>query len=267
MVDIGAKVVRHAGARHFPDGGGGHPFEVVSADSAAELARLLQLDPETTLFALEDKPVPVELIREFTPLAELVAQGINSRPEIAEYQALLEANRNLLQTERFRPFIPSLHVGVSAGGFGGGVNDSLSQLDGRSDVDVLAVWELENLGFGTRAARQERSSQFRQTLLASLRIRDQIATEVTQAYHQVHAQRRQIVLAESNIKEAWESYEQNMARIRGLEGLPVEVLQAVQALAQARDTHLNTIVAYNQAQLRLLRAIGRSIEESARPSP
>ena len=48
-----------------------------------------------------------------------------------------------------------------------------------------------------------------------------------------------------------------MGRIRGLAGLPLEGLQSFDAPANARQTYLNSIIAYNQAQLNLLRAIGR----------
>jgi len=123
--------------------------ELVRADlsihiASAELARILQLDPEklgaeTLLVALEDKHVPVELVSESCSLPELIAQGLFTRSEMAETQALLEASRQLARAERWRPFIPNIYTGISSGGFGGGVNDTLTQLDGRSDFDILAV--------------------------------------------------------------------------------------------------------------------------------
>ena len=232
--------------------------------ASAELVRLLQLDPETGLVALEDrpdKPVPVELVSEQRPLAELISQGLNYRPELFEHQSRTEAARRAFQAERFRPWIPNLFVGASAGGLGGGVNDSFPQMDGRSDVDIIAAWELKNLGLGTRAARERRSSQYRQSLFAWHRGRDRVATEVTQAYHQVHAQRERIGLAESNLVDALRSLELNKTRITGLQGLPLEALQAVQAVANANDAYVKAVIEYNQAQVRLLRAIGNPIEQ------
>ena len=38
---------------------------------------------------------------------------------------------------------------------------------------------------------------------------------------------------------------------------PIEVLQPIQALAQARADYLNAVLAYNRAQFRLYRAIGQ----------
>ena len=181
--------------------------------------------------------------------------------------AHIAAAQQNLRAERYRPFIPNIHVGATAGGFGGGVNDELNQLDGRSDVDVLAVWQLENLGLGNRAARDERRSEFRRANIVLSRTRDLITTEVTQAYHQVQAEHQRMELAQANVKQADDSYRRNLLRIEGLEGLPLEALQAVQAVASARQNDLATIAAYNRSQAQLLRAIGRPISTGAEPAP
>ncbi len=235
--------------------------EVAVKVASAGLARILQLDPSTALFALEQTPVAVELISEAHSLPDLISHAQGNRPEAVQKYALMEAKRHQEQSERFRPFIPNIYVGASAGAMGGGTSDSLNQLDGRSDVDILAVWQVKNLGYGNLAAQATRGSQYRQSLMAVHQLNDQIATEVTQAYHQVQANRKQIALAESNVQDALKSLDLNQQRIRALEGLPLEALQAVQAVAQANDAYLTAIVNYNQAQLRLLRAIGDPIDE------
>ncbi len=125
----------------------------------------------------------------------------------------------------------------------------------------------ENLGLGNRAAQDERRSQFRRVNIEFARTRDLITTEVTQAYHQVQAEHQRMKLAQANVEQAGDSYRRNLLRIEGLEGLPLEALQAVQALASARQTDLATIAAYNRAQARLLRAIGRPISDGVEPVP
>ncbi|WP_298860639.1 TolC family protein [uncultured Gimesia sp.] len=230
--------------------------------ASTNLIRVLQLDPEeigtqTLLIALEEQPLPVSLVQESTPLDQLISQGQTYRPELDEQTARMEANRIRARAEHWRPFLPNLHMGASGGGFGGGVNDNLNGLDGRADVDVLAVWSIENLGFGTRARRQQSNSVYQQSVISTNRAFDLVLADVTNAWNTVQAQRSQIQLAEENIKRASESYDQNMGRIRGLAGLPLEGLQSFDALANARQTYLNSIIAYNQAQLNLLRAIGR----------
>jgi outer membrane protein TolC len=240
--------------------------------ASAELARVLQLDLDklgtsTTLVATENQPVPLQLVFSSANLSELVSQAHSSRPELAEQMARIAAAQQNLRAERYRPFVPNIHVGTSAGGFGGGVNDNLHQLDGRSDVDILAVWQLDNLGLGNRAAKDERRSQFRLANIEFSRTRDLITTEVTQAYHQVQAEHQRMQLAQANVEQADDSYRRNLLRIEGLEGLPLEALQAVQAVASARRNDFATIAAYNRAQAQLLRAIGSPIEADDEPVP
>ena len=236
--------------------------ELAMQIASTNLVRILQLDPEqigteTLLVALEERPIPVALIQETSSLQDLISQGHTFRPELSEQASRMEASRVLARAEHWRPYLPNVHMGSSVGAFGGGPNDHLTQLAGRSDVDLLAVWSIENMGFGTQARRRQMNSQYRQNVITTNRTFDAVSADVTNAWHSVLAQQKQIQLAEENIQQANESYAQNIKRIRGLAGLPLESLQALSAVADARQTYLVAIIAYNQSQLNLLRAIGR----------
>lgn len=228
--------------------------------AAAELARILQLDPETSLFVLEDRPVAIDMVEPAMSVAELVATGVETRPELGERYARIEAGEAALESERWRPFLPNLSVGASAGAFGGGTGDTIQGLDGRADFDIAAVWEVRNLGFGHAARQAQEQSRYQQSLYRYHATRDGIVAEITQAYHQTQSQRKQIKLAESRVSDAFETFELSKARIRGLAGLPLEALQAVQAVADARQNLLEAVVGYNQSQFRLMRAIGGPIQ-------
>ncbi|MDG2360375.1 MAG: TolC family protein [Planctomycetaceae bacterium] len=230
--------------------------------AAAKLAQILQLDPETSLFVLEERPIAVDMIEPTMRVSELVATGLQTRPELGERYARLEAGESALEREQWRPFLPNLSVGASAGAFGGGVGSSVQGLAGRSDFDIAAVWEVRNLGFGHAARQDQQRSRYQQSLCAYHATRDGIVSEITQAYHQAQSQRKQIKLADSRIKNALETFELSKARIRGLAGLPLEALQAVQAVADARQNLLEAVVGYNQAQFRLMRAIGGPIQSA-----
>jgi hypothetical protein len=51
-----------------------------------------------------------------------------------------------------------------------------------------------------------------------------------------------------------------MMRIRAGEGLPIEVLQSIHALDQARREYLRAVVDHNEAQFRLHRALGWPVQ-------
>jgi outer membrane protein TolC len=83
-----------------------------------------------------------------------------------------------------------------------------------------------------------------------------VMREVAEANSQVQARKRQIAVAESGVKAAQASYKLNLERIRGVQGLPLEVLQSIQALDQARREYLRAVTDYNRAQFHLFRAMG-----------
>jgi outer membrane protein TolC len=83
-----------------------------------------------------------------------------------------------------------------------------------------------------------------------------VAREIVEAQTQVTARRRQIDVAKEGITSAQQSYDRNLERIRNAQGLPIEVLQSIQALDAARREYLRAVVDYNQAQFRLQRALG-----------
>ena len=72
----------------------------------------------------------------------------------------------------------------------------------------------------------------------------------------------QIEVAQAGVEAAQNSYRRNHERIREAQGLPIEVLQAIDALDRARREYLRTVVQYNEAQFRLQRALGWPIPGS-----
>ena len=89
---------------------------------------------------------------------------------------------------------------------------------------------------------------------------DRVAREVVEAHWQVQSRKGQIEVAESGVKWATNFYQRNLARIRAGHGLPIEVLQSLPALDEARREYLRTLADYNEAQFRLQRALGWPID-------
>jgi len=225
--------------------------------AAARLARLLQLHPTVELEAAETALLPLELIDSDTSLALLVAQAMESRPELRDADARVAQSEVRLSQERLRPVLPHLYAGLSMGGFGGSGRGDISSFSDRTDLDLAAVWELENMGLGYHARRREQESLNRQALLAGQDLRDAIGAEVAETHARVAARRQQFEAAERRVEQTRRSLKLSIEGIRGLELRPIEAHQAVAALAAARREQLDLIQSYNSAQLDLLRAIGQ----------
>ncbi len=232
------------------------------AVSSARLARAVSLDGHGELVPQDAVAVPLDLNVLAGDKATLIATGLTTRPELKEAQALVAAACEAYRREKYAPFVPSVLLGFSTGSFGGGLGNSVSDSGGRYDLDALMMWEVRNLGLGEQAARRERSAQVQQARFNTLRMLDQVAQEVSESAAQVEFRRQQISLAQSAIQSATDSYNHNLDRIREAKGLPIEVLQAVQALENAQRAYLRSVTDYNQAQLRLQWALGWPISAS-----
>jgi outer membrane protein TolC len=223
---------------------------------SAELARLLRLAPGVVLVPAEERPVPIELVDEQMPLEALLAQGFTSRPELAQQQALVRAALERLDQERWRPWLPHLAVGASAGSFGGGPSGQFDNQGSRNDLDAIAAWELRNLGFGNGVLRRQRASQMRQARFETSMARDLVAAEIVTASSDVASYREQFDIALENVAAASEALRLTLGRIRQGEGLPIELQQAIRARTEAQNAYTRAVSDYNRAQARLLRAIG-----------
>ena len=223
---------------------------------SAELARLLRLDPKVALVPGEDRIVPLEIVKDSGGVDELVSTGLANRPELRQYRHLVAAADERTRQEAWRPWIPNLAVGYSAGSFGGGPSDAFDQ-GGRGDFDAVAVWELQNFGLGNNVHHGQRESQQRQTYLQYQMIRDRVAAEVTTATADIASYRHQMQTTSDSIQAADRTVRLTEQRIRQGVALPIELIQAIRARATAQDAHTEALTNHNRSQLRLLRAIGQ----------
>jgi outer membrane protein TolC len=106
--------------------------------------------------------------------------------------------------------------------------------------------------------------------LTLLKVENQVAADVTVAYKARVAAARRMKQAAPSVAEAIESLRLNLINIRRGARLPgatrpIEVLQPIQALAQARLDYLDSVLAHNRAQFRLYRALGMPPLPTAQP--
>jgi outer membrane protein TolC len=230
--------------------------EEIVATAGARLAQQLSVDPTVKFLPQEAAVVPIDLVPLDLAAGELVATGLTNRPELAANRSLVCEAVNRLRREENAPWLPSILLGMSYGGFGAGTGGQITNGGDRFDFDGVAWWEVRNLGFGEKAARDAARSQIQQARMREVETMDLVAREIVEAHTQAVARKRQIAVAEEGIAAAQRSYERNLDRIRNLQGLPIEVLQSIQALDAARREYLRAVIDYNTAQFRLQRALG-----------
>ena len=230
--------------------------------ASARLAQQIRWEYAQELHPVEDVLYPISLVDLSTPAQGLVAMGLSNRPEISESRHLICEAVERLNRERYAPLIPSVLLGVSYGGLAGGLGGDLINEGDRLDADAMAYWELRQLGFGEKAARREASSRIRQTRMKQVALMDQVAREIVEAHAQVQSRAQQIETSKEAVSAAQDSFRRNWERIENGQGLPIEVLQSIQALTSAQKEYVRSIADYNVAQFTLHRSLGWPVDAS-----
>ncbi len=230
------------------------------AVAAAELARLLNLDPSVRLRTVGG-PVPlIDLVDRRYDVEELIDVALRQRPELAARNADIATAETRYRQERTRPLLPTISVGFSAGDFGGGsnlVSPVFGRFAGRTDFDAMAFWTAQNLGVGNAALWRTRRAQLDQTISARTRTVNLIRREITEAHAQADSAREQFRVAERRLAIAADGFVKELNRIRGGEGLPIELLDNFTRLLEARQAVVTAASVYDQAQFRLFVALGQ----------
>ncbi len=255
------------------------------AVASADLAQLLNLDPSTRL-QTGDVPIQVvQFVDPKAPLPQLLEIAVRNRPEVLAAAANIRASQVRVRQEKSRPLLPQLIMGFSADDFGGGAVASTNgnvfnphtgfvsgapspetggqtvpkfgRITGRTDVDVLAVWTLQNMGFGNIAHVRQRRAELGQAEAEQMRVINEVSREVTEAYSRSAQFYRSIDIERRRIEEASNGFQRDLNRIRAGEGFPIEVLNQAKRLAAARQALLEAVIGFDRAQFQLFVALGR----------
>jgi outer membrane protein TolC len=251
--------------------------------ASARLAQLLNLDPSLLLEAAEVTVLPAPVVPDVIPMCELLAIALVNRPEMQQRRAQIQEALLALRGARILPFSPNVILGFSSGEEAGGsdlatLSPTVSpfgrgqarfgRTSPRLDFDVVGYWMLRNGGLGNVAQIRELRSLTGVADLELLATMDRVRAEVADAYVRTHARFAEIETSEQAVSAGRQSFDEDTARIRGNQGLPIELLNSLEILARARYEYLRAIVDYNQAQLELYVALGQPPANTlARPVP
>jgi outer membrane protein TolC len=243
--------------------------------ASARLAEVLLLDPNTLLEPIEPPFLQVTLVPCNESPEELVPLALYNRPEIASRRELVVAAEELLRREKNRPFLPNLFVLnpatdtglLAAGNLSSGPNGSLNTNGSRLDIEIAAVWQLQNGGVGNIGRiRQQRAERD----LASIELTRtvfRVKSEVAQALARLQTARLRVVQTDEGVRQAIESADKNFIGLREttrpagellrLVVRPQEVVAAIIALDTAYGQYAPAVAEYNTAQFELYRALGQ----------
>jgi len=117
---------------------------------------------------------------------------------------------------------------------------------------------LQNMGMGNRALQKERLSEQDQMTLERERMLNVIGREVADAQALVLSRWENLDIARSRLVIAERAFQEDLKRIRGNVGLPIELLNSLNRLASARVDAVRVLQEYNLAQMQLFVALGQT---------
>ena len=260
--------------------------EADTLTASARLCQLLSLDPSVRLKPIDGWVVPAPVVPDGIAVAELLATALMQRPELAERRAEIRASVYGLSSAKLLPFSPNVILGFSSGSFGGGSNlvsqppgfvggngqiqtgPRFGNFDGRADFDAVVYWTAQNLGVGNLALIRGADSRVRQTKLREQETLNRIKSEVAEAHALAKARNSQIDSAAKAVAAGQEAFQEDLTRIKGREGLPIELIDSMRVLGRSRYEYLDAVVDSNRAQFRLYVALGQPPADAlARPVP
>jgi outer membrane protein TolC len=224
--------------------------------AGVDLAQLLHLDSRVILAPLDSGLTPLTLFPTNASADALVQQAMNSRPELKQSQALLEASRAAKNGAVYGPLVPSLGAQVFGGGLGGGPEGGPSNFGAEGDFTVGLSWRIGPGGLFDSGRVNATKARLAAAQLADSKLKDLIISQVVASLVRVNSSAAQIQLAERNLATAAETLRLTEQRKQFGVGIVLEDLQAQQALTQARSDFVTALADYNKAQYGLNRASG-----------
>lgn len=256
------------------------------AVASADLAQLLNLDPSARLVTGDIPLQVVQFVDPKVPLPKLLDLAVRNHPAILAADANVRASQVRVRQETARPLLPILWAGLSAGEFGGGANATTSgtgvynpntgntnlvtnnnatgqtvpvfgKISPRVDVDVIAYWQLQNMGLGNLAIIRREKANRNAATAERLRIVNDVREDLSVAFNKSAENFRSIAIQRRRVQEATEGFQRDLIRIRGGIGLPIEVLDNAKRLREAREALLEAVIGFDRAQFQLFVALGQ----------
>lgn len=232
------------------------------AVASARLAAILQLTPNVELSPVDTAPMQLFLVSTDKPLSELLDKAEVARPELHEAQSQVDASEHDLEGAKWGPLVPEVDAAATRGFLGA----TLGNASDTTDYALGIGWKIGPGGLLDLPAINSSAARLRQTRIRLEGLRVEIARQVVEARARAFAADQEVASARKGVVAARESLRLTTEKFEKGAGIILEVLDAQSALTQAQTSEVEAIVHCDQAQYRLLRAIGEPLQATRPPS-
>jgi outer membrane protein TolC len=248
--------------------------------AAVKLANLLGLDPNVKLMPIDDRLAAFALADTTASVEDQVSRALSNGPGVRELESLLAVVQDSIEKAKGPGMLlPIFEVRMAEGGFGAGPGDSMLWAN-RWDLCAQMRWNLTDL-CKARDRQHVAESKLQQLYLTHQDLRNKLTAGVHEARSAITSGEEQIRLVAQQIGFANRAYQLSDERMnnppleKSERTTEVQVLQALRALELSHLRYLESVSAYDKAQLRLLVLTGTTscdspplgVQPSSLPKP
>ena len=233
----------------------------------------------------EHDHLQISLLDPGQSLDDLMHIALANRPELASQRAMIQAAEVRIRQEKMRPALPVVMINgfqtagnglIQAGIFGIGPNSNLNQFNGRFDLSLQLIWQLEGFGIGNLAKIKKQRGEESHAVVKLYRAQDQVAAEVTEAQARVQSAAARVTQADRSLRTGIIAFNGNFEGLQQTKRFgdvlhlvyrPQEVVYALELLNVAFNEYFTTVADYNLAQFQLFHALGYPAREVAERKP
>lgn len=221
--------------------------------ASVTLASTLYLDATVTLVPKPDQIAPTRLVREDLGIGDMLAIAAQWRPDLQSVKNFAAAAAADTNSTLWGGVSPQLQAGYQFGGLTSQTPGQNFPLQQQQHANASAGWILSPALFGQ--VKTAEATEQEAALEAERRLEDVRAQVVRSA--QDSATNAQIIpIARQQVAAAAEALRLAQENLGAGTALTVDVLQAEDALSEARLRYANAVTTYNQSQVNLLAALG-----------
>jgi outer membrane protein TolC len=217
--------------------------------ASADLAFTLVLNPSITLIPNDEKLTLITIIDPRIDLSKLMSIAILQNPGIRVASETVKAS----DAERSAVWLNALGPDLILQAELGGIGDEFDNIQHSESYQALLGFTLTGSSYGDIKAARARAQR---AIILEEKEKERIKTTVVKAYDDVLSAKEMITPAKAAVNSAEDTLRLSQVRFKNGIGLAIEVIQAEDALSEARLNYIRAIVDYNKSQARLANAIG-----------
>jgi outer membrane protein len=221
--------------------------------ASVALGTTLYLDPTVTLVPKTSELKPRDLVRNDLGIDQMLEIAVEWRPDLQSVNTLIAAADAQTKAIIWGVGTPSLGASYQAGKFGSQTQAQRYPLQNLEVSGLRAGWVFNPTVFG-QVKTADANEQI--AVLEGKRLLEDVKAQVVTSVQDSATDARLVPLAQKQVQSTEEALRVTQQNFENGVGLFLDVLQAEDALAQARLNHAKAITGYNHAQVNLLASLG-----------